>query len=81
VTAIVLSDGTEVRPDDVEHAEYYPKDAFSQFGCHFGGPDVRECPFLALKLRERVVRITGSGAENDAQKLEQAGVIIKRFIA
>jgi hypothetical protein len=54
---VTLGDGTEVRAEEIERAGYYPKDAFSQLGCHFAGLKVRECPFLAVKLPETVVRI------------------------
>jgi hypothetical protein len=77
--AILLSDGTEIQSEDVEKAEYYPDNAFADFGCHFGGSEMRACPFLFLQLKNGCVRIDGEMSAGDAKRLEDAGLQVNRF--
>lgn len=81
MSSIVLSNGTEIDAEDVERIEYYPKDSFAQFGCHFGGAEMRVCPFLSVQLTSRRLHIVGENAEHDAEILERAGLKLIRFKA
>lgn len=78
---IELSTGLSIRPEHIERAEYYPPEAFRQYGCHFGGPEMRDCPFLFIQMRNGMERISGSHAAEDAQALEDAGIRVIRHPA
>jgi hypothetical protein len=75
---VELSTGTVIRTENVSRAEFYPKDALRDYGCHFGGPEMRDCPFLFIEMRDGAQRVEGSEAETDAEALERAGVAVIR---
>jgi hypothetical protein len=76
--AVQLSTGIVIRSENVEKAEYYPKNALDAYGCQFGGPEMRDCPFLFIQTRDGAERIQGESAARDATALEQAGVRVLR---
>lgn len=75
---IALSNGTLVHSENIEKAEFYPVDSLANYGCHFGGPEMRDCPFLFIQMHDGVTRVNGERASSDAQLLEQAGIPVIR---
>ena len=76
--SIRLSGGTLIKSENIERAEYYPKDSLNTYGCHFGGPEMRDCPFPFIQLRDGAQRVEGDEAGRDAEALEKAGVRVIR---
>jgi hypothetical protein len=75
---LVLSTGKAIRTEDIDRAEYYATNSLNSYGCHFGGPEMRQCPFLFLQLKETTERVSGEQADADAIALERFGVRIIR---
>ena len=75
---IKLSTGAIIRSEEIERAEFYPENSLDSYGCHFGGKDMRECPYLYVGTTHSAERIRGFGAEVDALHLERAGIRVIR---
>jgi hypothetical protein len=78
MSAIALSNGTLIHSENIEKAEFYPVDSLATYGCHIGGPEMRDCPFLFIQMHDGVARVNGEAAASDAKVLEQAGVRVIR---
>ncbi len=77
---IRLSTGTLLRSEHIRRAEYYPKNSLDNYGCHFGGPEMRDCPFLFIQTEAGSERVSGAESASDANRLEEAGVRVIRHL-
>ncbi len=75
---VALSNGLELTSEEIQRAEYYPPHSLDSYGCHFGGAEMRACPYLFIQTAESAERIGGAEAEKDAELLERVGVKVVR---
>jgi hypothetical protein len=76
--SVVLSTGLVLELSVVERVEFYPEHSLDGYGCVFGGPEMRACPYLFVQTNETTARIDGAAAERDALLLEYSGVHVIR---
>jgi hypothetical protein len=75
MAALKLSTGIEMQSDQIQIVEYYPGGSL-WMSCGFTA--LADQHFLYIRTATGTVRVTGRGAAQDADTIEQAGVRVYR---
>jgi hypothetical protein len=75
MAALKLSTGIEMQSDQIQIVEYYPGGSLWMSS---GFTALADQHFLYIRTATGTVRVTGRGAAQDADTIEQAGVRVYR---
>jgi hypothetical protein len=75
MAALKLSTGIEMQSDQIQNVEYYPGGSL-WMSCGFTA--LADQHFLYIRTVTGTVQVTGCGAAQDADTIEQAGVRVYR---
>jgi hypothetical protein len=75
MAALKLSTGIEMQCDQIQQVEYYPGGSL-WMSCGFTA--LADQHFLYIRTATGTVRVTGRGAAQDVDTIEQAGVPVYR---
>ncbi|MGI9071521.1 MAG: hypothetical protein ACR2JB_09470 [Bryobacteraceae bacterium] len=75
MAALKLSTGIHMQSDQIQQVEYYPGGSL-WISCGF--TELADQHFLYIRTVTGTVRVTGRGAAQDADTIEQAGVRVYR---
>jgi hypothetical protein len=78
MAAIKLSTGIEMQSEHIQQVEYYPSGSLWISSFVNGFTLLRDNDFLYIRTTTGTTRITGRGAAQDADAIEQAGVRVYR---
>jgi hypothetical protein len=78
MAAIKLSTGMAMQSEHIQQVEYYPSGSLWISSFVNGFTALRDSDFLYIRTTTGTTRITGRGAAQDADAIEQAGVRVYR---